>query len=139
MQPLDHKLEQRMQTESFTYRSFYENLESQLTRKEIHSLATLGNDFFYLVDHLSANLFIKYSSHCELLELSLQEFLWKLQIFINRFLRAKAGSPLKIREFCRQIVLSLENSTFCDQLEQELQEEYQQYFFISEIETSHLV
>lgn len=139
MQSLDYKLEQRIQNESFTYRSFYENLESQLTKKEIHSLAILGNDFFYIVDHLSANLFIRHASHCELLELSLQEFLWKLQIFINRFLRAKAGSPLKIREFCRQTVLSLENSSCCDQLEQELQEEYQQYFFISEIETSHLV
>ena len=66
-------------------KSFHENLIQRLGPHESQALDALGEDFFYLVDLLSAKLHEIHPQDAPLLDLSESEFPWELQVFANQF------------------------------------------------------
>ena len=65
---------------TFLMRSFRENLVERMDSRKLKSLNALGDDFFFLVDHLSSFLFGNYKSSTALLELTQEEFHGEIQI-----------------------------------------------------------
>ena len=88
---------------TFLMRSFRENLVERMDSRKLKSLNALGDDFFFLVDHLSSFLFGNYKSSTALLELTQEEFHWEIQIFVNQFLRQCAESSTELLPFCRRL------------------------------------
>ena len=88
---------------TFLMRSFRENLVERMDSRKLKSLNALGDDFFFLVDHLSSFLFGNYKTSAALLELTQEEFHWEIQIFVNQFLRQCAESSTELLPFCRRL------------------------------------
>ena len=130
---------QQLQKQDFHYRTFYQNLADKLDQQEITSLNVLGKDFFTLIDHVVTELFISRTDDCFLLDLSLQEFLWELQIYTNQFIRKEAGSVLKLRQFCQECLTQLQNEGFYQKFMQKIHEAYLTHFFIDESGKAYLV
>ncbi len=128
-----------LRSEDFNYRTFHQNLQEKLSPQEINSLNVLGKDFFTLIDHIVTELLIEHTNDHHLLELSLQEFLWELQIFANQFLRESAGSIMKLRSFCQECLIKLRNKKFYNQFMQEVYEAYTEHFFTRYSDASYLV
>ena len=125
--------------QDFHYRTFYENLAEKLDAQEVASLNVLGKDFFRLIDYVATELLIARTQDCFLLELSLQEFLWELQIFANQYIRQQAGSVLKLRHFCSDCLDQLQEEMFHQTFMQEIQQAYAQHFFIEESKNAYWV
>lgn len=132
-------LAQQLQYQDFQYRTFYQNLAEKLDSQEISSLSVLGKDFFRLIDYVATELLIARTQDCFLLELSLQEFLWELQIFANRHIRQQAGSVLKLRHFCSDSLERLQEETFHENFMATIEQAYAQHFFIQESKNTYLV
>ena len=116
------------------YRSFQENLSRCMSAREIHSLRVLGPDFFELVDRIAQDLRDKRPYDHMMMEMSEDEFLWELQIFANQFLRQCAESPLKLKPFCAQLLVNLDEPEFRVQFDEVLQTFYEQHFFTEDEE-----
>lgn len=132
-------LAQQLQDQDFQYRTFYQNLAEKLDSQEITSLNVLGKDFFRLIDHVATELLISRAEDCFLLEMSLQEFLWELQIFVNQYIRQEAGTILKLRYFCSDCLERLQEETFNQKFMKRIQHAYAQRFFIQESNNAYLV
>ena len=125
--------------DAFVYRSFYQNLSEKLSAPDVASLQVLGNDFFHLVDRMATDIFVVRTSDCFLLGLSLQNFLWELQIFSNRLIRLQCPSLLKLREFCQNWSARMQDERTHQQMMEEILKFYEDFFFVRESEKAALV
>ena len=132
-------LAQQLQEQEFHYKTFHQNLTDKLDHQEITSLNVLGKDFFTLIDHVVTELFIARTDDCFILDLSLQQFLWELQIFTNQFIRKEAGSVLKLRQYCQECLTQLPNQAFYQTFIQQINDAYLDHFFIEESDNAYLV
>ena len=130
---------QESMQQPFNYRSFYENLQKRLEPEEMDSMNVLGEEFFYLVDRLSVEFYIRKGGDCLLLEIPKEEFLWELQIFINGFIRKNCGSPLKLKGYCQQIKACLTQDGFQQEYVKVLEDAYQDHFYLQESTQIYLV
>ena len=119
--------------------SFHENLIERLGPYECRALDALGQDFFYLVDQLSANLHTKHSKDAPLLDLSESEFPWELQVFANQFLRECVHPKGESKNFCCGLRKKLENKEFRKEFWKLLDAAYQQHFYVTDSEKHFLV
>ena len=122
-----------------TTKSFHENLIQRLGPFEGRVLDALGQDFFYLVDQLSADLHEKHHHDAPLLDLSESEFPWELQVFTNQFLRECVQSKGEITKFCCGLRKKLEDSEFRKKFWKILDAAYQQHFYVTDSEKHFLV
>ena len=122
-----------------TTKSFHENLMQRLGPYESQALDALGQDFFYLVDHLSAELHEKNLQDAPLLDLSESEFPWELQVFANQFLRECVQSKGELTKFCCGLRKKLEDTQFRKKFLKILDEAYQQHFYVTDSEKHFLV
>ena len=120
-------------------KSFLENLIQRLGPYEGRALDALGQDFFYLVDQLSAELNKKHPQDAPLLDLSESEFPWELQVFANQFLRECAKSKGELTKFCCGLRKKLEDTEFRKKFWKILDEAYQQHFYVTDSEKHFLV
>ncbi|MBF0278222.1 MAG: hypothetical protein HQM13_10540 [SAR324 cluster bacterium] len=132
-------LEQQLQAQDFNYKTFHQNLAEKLDHQEINSLNVLGRDFFKLIDHIVSEIFTTRAGDCFLLELSLQEYLWELQIFTNQFIRREASSILKLRHFSEKCLIQFQNEDFYDSFMKKVYEEYTNHFFTQDSNNAYLV
>lgn len=132
-------LEAKLREEGFVYQTFFENLKTRLSPQEIMSINVLGQDFFDLVDQIAAQILIERVDDSAMLSLSLQEFLWELQIFANQFIRVKCGSVLKLKAFCEDMKHNLEDKRYRDIFSMELNLAFENYFYVSESTQTYLV
>ena len=112
--------------------SFHENLIQRLGPYEGRALDALGQDFFYLVDQLSAELHEKHPKDAPLLDLSESEFPWELQVFANQFLRDCVQSKGELTKFCCGLRKKLEDKVFRKKFCKILDTAYQQHFFVTD-------
>ena len=131
-------LEDKSNTRQVT-KSFHENLIQRLGPYEGRVLDALGQDFFYLVDQLSADLHEKHHRDAPLLDLSESEFPWELQVFANQFLRECAQSKGELTKFCCELRKKLEDTEFRKKFWKILDEAYQQHFYVTDSEKHFLV
>tara|TARA_B100000029_G_scaffold190211_1_gene188083 strand:+ start:272 stop:742 length:471 start_codon:yes stop_codon:yes gene_type:complete len=122
-----------------TTKSFHENLIKRLGPYEGRALDALGQDFFYLVDQLSADLHEKHPKDAPLLDLSESEFPWELQVFANQFLRECAQSKAELTKFCWGLRKKLEDTEFRKEFWKILDAAYQQHFYVTDSEKHFLV
>ena len=120
-------------------RSFHENLIKRLGPYEGRALKALGQDFFYLVDHLSADLHKNHSKDAPLLDLSESEFPWELQVFTNQFLRECVKSRGELTKFCFGLRKKLEEEEFRKEFWKILDAAYQQHFYITDSKKHFLI
>ena len=120
-------------------KSFHENLIQRLGPYEGRILDALGQDFFYLVDRLSADLYEKHSKDAPLLDLSESEFPWELQVFANQFLRECAQSKGELTKFCCGLRKKLKDKEFRKEFWEILDSAYQQHFYVADSEKHFLV
>ena len=120
-------------------KSFQENLIQRLGPYEGRVLEALRHDFFYLVDHLSEDLYEKHPKDAALLELNESEFPWELQGFANQFLRECAQSKGGLTKFCSGLRKKLEDTEFRKKFWKILDAAYQQHFYVTDSEKSFLV
>ncbi len=132
-------LSHHFQDQEFIYQTFYETLSGKLQDDEITSLNVLGKEFFVLVDQMAAELFVERAGDSLMLGLSLQDYLWELQVFANQFLRNSAGSVLKLKGFCESLIKCLHDLGFRDQFNAELRSAYENHFFVTESHGAYLV
>ncbi|MBF0349851.1 MAG: hypothetical protein HQM11_02410 [SAR324 cluster bacterium] len=125
--------------EGFVYRSFYENLEARLDQEEITSVNVLGKDFFNMVDRFTIQLFIQRAGDSLLLELSREEFLWELQIFVNQYIRGCCSSPLKLRAFCASLAQKLREESFYKEFMADIELSYEKHFYMEDCATGYLI
>jgi len=123
----------------FMYRTFHENLQQRMSVRELQSLQILGEDFFTLVDLFANDLFESHGGDCLLLELSMEEFLWELQIFLNQFLRNCCENTLRLKSFCKNLKQNIEAEPFRKQFMQVLDDAYQQHFYAIKAKDSYLI
>ena len=121
---------------SFLMRSFRENLVERMDAQKLNSLNALGEDFFFLVDHLSSFLFENYQTSVALLELTQEEFHWEIQIFVNQFLRQCAESSTQLLPFCRQLRENLNESEFSNTFNNLLDKAFLDHFYTSEVQNT---
>ena len=131
---LEHKSNSRQ-----TSKSFHENLIKRLGPYEGRALDALGQDFFYLVDQLSAWLHERHPQDAPLLDLSESEFPWELQVFANQFLRECAQSNAELTKFCWGLRKKLEDTEFRKEFWKILAAAYQQHFYVTDSEKHFLV
>ena len=117
-------------------RSFRENLVERMDAQKLNSLNALGEDFFFLVDHLSSFLFENYQTSVALLELTQEEFHWEIQIFVNQFLRQCAESSTQLLPFCRQLRENLDESEFSNTFNNLLDQAFLDHFYTSEVQNT---
>ena len=122
-----------------TTKSFHENLIQRLGPYEGRALDALGHDFFYLVDHLSADLHEKHTKDAPLLDLTESEFPWELQVFANQFLRECAQSKGELIKFCKGLRKKLEEKEFRNKFWKILDAAYKQHFYVTDSEKHFLV
>ena len=120
-------------------KSFYENLIQRLGPYEGRALDALGQDFFYLVDQLSADLHEKHPKDAPLLDLSESEFLWELQVFANQFLRECVQSKGGLSKFCCGLRKKLADKEFRKEFWKIFDAAYQQHFYVTDSEKNFLV
>ena len=120
-------------------KSFHENLIQRLGPYEGRALDALGQDFFYLVDQLSAMLHEKHPQDAPLLDLSESEFPWELQVFANQFLRECVQSKVDLTKFCCGLRKKLEDTEFRKKFWKILDAAYQQHFYVTDSEKHFLV
>ena len=120
-------------------KSFHENLIQRLGPYEGRVLDALGQDFFYLVDQLSADLHEKHPQDAPLLDLSESEFPWELQVFANQFLRECAQSKGGLTKFCCGLRKNLEDTEFRKEFWKILDAAYQKHFYVTDSEKHFLV
>ena len=120
-------------------KSFHENLIQRLGPYEGRVLEALGHDFFYLVDHLSEDLYEKHPKDAALLELNESEFPWELQVFTNQFLRECAQSKGELTKFCSGLRKKLEDTEFRKKFWKILDAAYQQHFYVTDSEKHFLI
>ena len=120
-------------------KSFLDNLVQRLGPYEGRALDALGQDFFYLVDQLSADLHEKHPKDAPLLDLSESEFPWELQVFANQFLRECAQSKAELTKFCWGLRKKLEDTEFRKEFWKILDAAYQQHFYVTDSEKHFLV
>ena len=121
---------------TFLMRSFRENLVERMDSGKLKSLNALGDDFFFLVDHLSSFLFGNYKSSTALLELTQEEFHWEIQIFVNQFLRQCAESSTELLPFCRRLRDNLTETEFSNDFQNLLDQAFVDHFYTSEIQNT---
>ena len=121
---------------SFLMRSFRENLVERMDAQKLNSLNALGEDFFFLVDHLSSFLFENYQTSVALLELTQEEFHWEIQIFVNQFLRQCAESSTQLLPFCRLLRENLDESEFSKTFNNLLDQAFLDHFYTSEVQNT---
>ena len=117
-------------------RSFRENLVERMDAQKLNSLNALGEDFFFLVDHLSSFLFENYHNSVALLELTQEECHWEIQIFVNQFLRQCAESSTQLLPFCRQLRENLDESKFSKTFNIMLDQAFLDHFYTSEVQNT---
>ena len=120
-------------------KSFHENLIQRLGPYEGRALDALGQDFFYLVDKLSADLHKNHPKDGPLLNLSDSEFPWELQVFANQFLRECVQSKDEITKFCGGLRKKLKDKVFRKKFCKILDTAYQQHFFVTDSKNNLLV
>ena len=120
-------------------KSFLENLLQRLGPYDGRALDALGQDFFYLVDQLSAELHEKHPQDALLLDLSESEFPWELQVFANQFLRECAQSKGELIKFCSGVRKKLEDTEFRKKFWKIFDAAYQQHFYVTDSEKHFLV
>ena len=121
---------------TFLMRSFRENLVERMDSRKLKSLNALGDDFFFLVDHLSSFLFGNYKSSTALLELTQEEFHWEIQIFVNQFLRQCAESSTELLPFCRKLRDNLTETEFSSAFQNLLDQAFVDHFYTSEVQNT---
>ena len=121
---------------TFLMRSFRENLVERMDSKKLKSLDALGDDFFFLVDHLSSFIFGNYKTSASLLELTQEEFHWEIQIFVNQFLRQCAESSTELLPFCRRLRDNLTETEFSSAFQNLLYQAFVDHFYTSEIQNT---
>ncbi|MBS1256215.1 MAG: hypothetical protein MAG581_02028 [Deltaproteobacteria bacterium] len=131
-------LEDKSDTRPAT-KSFHENLIQRLGPYEVQALDVLGQDFFYLVDQLSANLHENHLQDAPLLDLSESEFPWELQVFANQFLRECAQSTGRLTNFCEGLRKRLDEPEFRKDFWRLLDEAYKHHFYVTDSEKHLLV
>jgi len=104
--------------------------------RKLKSLNALGDDFFFLVDHLSSFLFGNYKSSTALLELTQEEFHWEIQIFVNQFLRQCAESSTELLPFCRRLRDNLTETEFSSAFQNLLDQAFVDHFYTSEVQNT---
>ena len=122
-----------------TTKSFHDNLIQRLGPYEGRALQALGQDFFYLVDYLSAELNEKHPNDAPLLDLSESEFPWEFQVFANQFLRECVQSKGELSKFCCRLRIKLEDTEFRKEFWKILDAAYQQHFYVTDSEKYFLV
>ena len=122
--------------DSFLMRSFRENLVERMDAQKLNSLNALGEDFFFLVDHLSSFLFENYQTSVALLELTQEEFHWEILIFVNQFLRQCAESSKQLLPFCHQLRENLDESEFNNTFNNLLDQAFLDHFYTSEVQNT---
>lgn len=125
--------------EPFPFRTFRENLGKRMDSNKLHALKVLGDDFFYLVDSLSSDLFVQFRTCAPLLEMSETEYHWELQVFVNQFLRHCSESSDQLIPFCRQLRRNLGVNDFSREFHRMLGQAYQDHFYTSEGQNNLLV
>ena len=100
------------------------------------SLNILGNDFFHLVDCLSSELFRNYKSSAALLELSEEEDMWELQVFVNQFIRIYAETSAQLIPFCRDLRGRLDDKDYSVEFYQILNQAFLNHFYNNECQNS---
>ena len=120
-------------------KSFHENLIQRLGQYEGRALDALGQDFFYLVDQISAELHEKHPQDAPLLNLSESEFPWELQVFTNQFLRECVQSKGELTKFCCGLRKKLEDTEFRKEFWKILDTAYQQHFYVTDSKKHFLV
>ena len=121
---------------SFLMRSFKENLVERMDAQKLNSLNALGEDFFFLVDHLSSFLFENYQTSVALLELTQEEFHWEIQIFVNQFLRQCAESSTQLLPLRRQLHENLDEFEFSNTFNNLLDQAFLDHFYTSEVQNT---
>ena len=122
-----------------TTKSFHENLIQRLGPYEVRALDALGQNFFYMVDELSADLHEKHPQDAPLLDLSESEFPWELQVFANQFLRECVQSKVDLTKFCCGLRKKLEDTEFRKEFWKILDAAYQKHFYVTDSEKHFLV
>ena len=122
-----------------TSKSFHENLIQRLGPYDGRALDALGQDFFYLVDQISAELHEKHPQDAPLLDLSESEFPWELQVFANQFLRECVKSKGELTKFCSGLRKKLEDTEFRKKFWKILAAADQQQFYVVDSEKHFLV
>ncbi len=130
---------QQLQEQDFHYKTFHQNLAEKLDHQEINSLNVLGKEFFTLIDHIVSEILISRAGDCFLLELSLQEYLWELQIFTNQFVRKEAGAILKLKHFSQECLVEFQNEIFYQTFMKKVYEMYTHHFFTRDSNAAYLV
>ena len=120
------------QVDAFPLRTFRQNLGERMDPGALITLNILGEDFFYLVDFLSSELYGRYQSSAVLLELSKDEFLWELQVFVNQFIRICAETSSELISFCRELRVRLDDEGFCGEFHQVLYQAFLDHFYHNE-------
>lgn len=123
----------------FDYRTFHENLQEKLNPQEITSLNVLGKDFFTLIDYIVSSVFIDHANDRVILGLTMQDFLWELQVFVNQYIRAQVGSVLKLRGYCGKRIQLLQNQLFYNEFMKDVEDAYAKHFFNETSDSSYLV
>ena len=124
------------QVDSFPLRTFRQNLGERMDPGALISLNILGEDFFYLVDFLSSELYGRYRNSVAMLELSEEEFLWELQVFVNQFIRICAETSSDLIPFCRELRVKLDDEGFCIEIHNVLKQAFLDHFYHNEGQNS---
>lgn len=102
------------------------------------SLNILGEDFFHLVDCLSSELYCRFQNSMGLLELSEEEYLWELQVFVNQFIRICAENSSELIPFCHELRNMLDDERFYIEFHQVLNKSFLDHFYHNEVQNSFL-
>ena len=124
------------QVDAFPLRTFRQNLGERMDPGALITLNLLGEDFFHLVDFLSSELYGRYQNSAAMLELSEEEFLWELQVFVNQFIRICAGTSSDLISFCSELRFRLDEEGFYIEFQQMLNQAFLNHFYHNEGQNS---
>ena len=124
------------QVDAFPLRTFRQNLGERMDPGALITLNILGEDFFHLVDFLSSELYGRYQNSAAMLELSEEEFLWELQVFVNQFIRICAETSSELIPFYRELRVRFDNEGFCIEFHQVLNQAFLDHFYHNEGQNS---
>ena len=124
------------QVDAFPLRTFRQNLGERMEPGALITMNVLGEDFFHLVDFFSSELYCKNQNSAALLELSEEEFLWELQVFVNQFIRICAETSSELILFCRELRVRLDDEGFCIEFNQMLNQAFLDHFYHNEGQNS---
>ena len=99
-----------------------------MSKEKHENLKILGDNFFFIVDNLSNKLYKNFDRIGPILNLSNDEYLWELQIFVNKFIRLQSQSHKNLIYFCKDLRVKLDEKKYYSDFYKILNDTFIDYF-----------